>query len=159
MKCFRHPGVEAAVLCKNCTKPLCLECGEEEYAGETHVCSESCASDYSQRPEVVEKRRSDSFVDKIYATAFIFVLMTMVGGGISLFWIRQTIYEDAFAEEMQTHTHHVRGDDNRHACVEVFKALGITTWGPQFGVGAFIGAASAMVYLRTHRKSGEGQRD
>jgi hypothetical protein len=155
MKCFRHPAEAAAVFCKGCGKPLCLECCRRSFGNETHVCSEDCARTVSLQPDSGEAR--ENMFQTVYAAIFLTVLLGLLGGGLSLWMIKHAI----FAEELETRidaemrrTHFI---GRRYYCVKIFYALGITNWKPQFGIGAAVGAGSAMLFMakcRSDRKAG-----
>lgn len=153
MNCFRHPTEEAAVFCKGCAKALCLACCTKTVGGETHVCSEECAKIASERAAVEKAEQRESLFDKVYAAVFLTVLLTLLGGGFSLCTIKNAISHQELSTKTDAEIRRRHFMGTEYYCVKIFYALGITTWKPQFGIGATLGAMGAVVYLRNYRKT------
>jgi B-box zinc finger len=146
MNCFRHPTEVATVFCKGCGKPLCLECGRQTFGNETHVCSEGCARTVNLQPDSGEPR--ESIFDKVYAAVFLTVFMAVLGGGLSVWIIKQAVFGEEVDTRIDTHMRRTHFVGARYYCVRLFSAMGITDWRAQFGIGAAIGAGSAVLFLK-----------
>jgi hypothetical protein len=152
MNCFRHPVVTAIAFCRHCDKPLCRECCQTKIQGQGRVCSEECARFAALRPQPVE--RGDTPFQRVYAAAFLVVLLATLGGGLCL-WIAQSEIARADSDARKE----ARGESVPYGesanSIRIFYLLGIRDWKLQFGIGAAIGAGIAMLWIR---RSNKGQR-
>jgi len=139
MNCFQHPGSSALAFCRECNKPLCLDCARREIQGQTRVCSEVCAKRASLRP--VEKE--ESLFNRLYASLFIILLLGFLGGVFVTWGAQSAMYRQQSREQGARWTRHNRPND-----MVWFYRLGITDWRLQFTFGAAIGTASGLFYVR-----------
>ena len=154
MNCFRHPNVMAAAFCKGCSRPLCLECYEQKFDNETHVCSEDCARKVAQQPDSEEP--PESLFDKIFAKAYVTLLVIVVGGVIGgcyfafvgLWAIDRIKHPPLLGYSWSPHSYH----DPRSSPFRILYDCGITDPKALFGVGAIIGIACAALYLKAGKK-------
>jgi hypothetical protein len=138
MNCFQHPTEPALFACKECNKPICVECARQNVRGQTGVCSEVCAQLASLRPP---PEKPDSLFNRIYASIFIVLLLGMLGG-IFVVWGGQA----ALARKRRMDAGKwVGGRPNEFILLYY---LHITDWRAQFALGAVIGMGSGLVYVR-----------
>lgn len=154
MNCFRHPTEAAAVFCKGCGKALCLECCGKTLAGQTHVCSEACAHTASQRTAVAEREQREGRFDQVYAAVFLTVFLALLGGGFAVWTIKSDIATEEYSARMDAASRRTHFIGAHYYRVKCFYALGLTTWNPQFGLGATVGAVCAVLFLKGSRKIG-----
>jgi hypothetical protein len=84
-----------------------------------------------------------SFFDRVYASLFIVVLLAILGGMFVTWAAQSAMYRQKSIERGE----YVRRDQRPREMV-VFYFLGITDWRLQFAIGAGIGAASGLLYVR-----------
>ena len=143
MNCFTHLNTVAVVYCKECNKPLCQDCAQQNTLGQTRVCSEVCAQLASLRPA---EEKEDSLGNRIYASFFIVLLLAILGGGF-VAWTAQSamIRQKRWERGEYLSRRERRASSN---IMIVLYHLGITDWRMQFALGAVIGGGSGLLYAR-----------
>jgi hypothetical protein len=144
MNCFAHLNAVAVVYCKECNKPLCLDCAQQDILGQRRVCSEVCSKLASLRPA---EEKEDNAFDRAYASVFI-VLLLAVLGGIFVAWAGQSAMIRQKRLESGEYLTRWERRRNRPNDMTVLYYLGITDWRVQFAIGAAIGAGSGLLYVR-----------
>jgi hypothetical protein len=146
MNCFRHPTEVAVVYCKGCGKPLCWECSQRTFGNETQVCSEECARAVSQQPDSGEPR--DSLFQTVYAAVFLVILLASLCGGLCVWGAQSAVFQKKLNAQIEAHGGMPHYDKRQYSNVfRIFYTLGITDWRAQFGIGAAVGAGSALVFM------------
>ena len=156
MNCFRHPDAEAVVFCRGCNKALCLDCGEQLYEGERHVCSVECAQKVKQQADADEP--PENVFQKAYAFLFESMLVIVIGGlvgGIGCAF-RAQVVGDALKHPnwLQTYSNYSQrvAHDPHNSAFRFFYDAGITNWKAQFVVGAVLGIAFGILWVKTSNK-------
>lgn len=85
--CINHPGVEAMGRCRQCSKPVCKECGYVAPAG--MYCSQACQDkheDFMKRAVDVDlnKRQKRSLRQRFGGLVTFVVIVTVVALGLLL---------------------------------------------------------------------------
>jgi hypothetical protein len=154
MNCFRHPDELAAAYCKGCGRPLCLECYEQPFDGETHVCSAECAETARRQPN--SEDAPDTPFDKMFAKVFVVLLVVVLGGGVGgfLFAFRGSIDMDRIdhppSSAYAPSSHSYR--DPKVSIFRIFHDLGITDWRILFAIGAVLGIGCVALFVKTNYK-------
>ena len=142
--------------CKGCGKPLCAECSEQIFGDTAFVCSQACADYAAEQPDPEDL--PDGPVARIFASLYTTILVAVIAGGIGgfLFAFRGTIAID----RIQHPPHYFgytpyssRYGDPRSSVFRIFYELGMTDWRPLFAIGALLGIAFAVLYLKWGRKA------
>jgi hypothetical protein len=150
--CFRHPTQEAVAYCKACSHPLCSDCSQQSFGDQTQVCSEVCAEAARQQPDPDEGL--DRPIDRLFAKGFIAVLVVVLGGGIGGFLFALGATTTFFRlQHLQPHNTYYRPSDRhnydpRYSPFRIFYDLGITDWHVLFALGAVLGIAFCILWLK-----------
>jgi hypothetical protein len=160
MNCFRHPDEVAVVYCKGCDKPLCLDCSEQTFGNETHVCSEGCAETASTEEAgqpLDADEVPDSLFNRIFAKVFITALVIIIGGLIGgyIFSFRAELAIDRIEHPPPLYGYEsdlVGYHDPRSSIFRIFYDLGITDWRALFGIGAILGIGCLVLYFKAGKK-------
>ena len=142
MNCFKHLNTVAVVNCKECSKPLCLDCAQQNLLGQKRVCSEVCAKLASLRPA---EEKEDNLFNRVYASAFIVLLLAMLGGIVVVWAAQSALLQQRRFERREYFGSRERARPNG---MIVLYYLGITDWRAQFAIGAAFGAGSGLLYTR-----------
>ena len=156
MNCFRHPDRAAAAFCKGCSKALCLECCQQTFGNQTHVCSEACARTAAEIPDSEDP--PDSLWDRIYASIYVIIMVIVLGGGVGgglvVFGAAQAIdgieHPPSNRLSLPPFTYSTRRHnyDPRASIFRIFYDLGIRNKAVQFGIGAVFGIAGLALFLK-----------
>ena len=156
MNCFRHPDAEAVVFCRGCNKALCLDCCEQLYDGERHVCSAECAQKVKQQPDADDP--PDNIFQQVYAFLFESMLVMVIGGlvgGIGCAMGAQMVgdrLKQHLSPQLYSNSSNYVRHDPHNSPFRFFYDAGITNWKAQFVIGAVIGIAFAIVWVKTSNK-------
>lgn len=99
--CFNHPGTEAMGRCRQCSKPICKECGFVTPAG--MYCSNECRDkheDFMKRATDVDlsKRQKRSLRARLGSVfSFVVVLVVLFFGALLLGWLVHIPYLSSFS--------------------------------------------------------------
>jgi hypothetical protein len=97
-------------------------------------------------------------LQRIYASVFLVGLLAALGGGLCL-WIAQSEIARADSDARKE----ARGEwvpyRKRESSVRIFYLLGIKDWKLQFGIGAGVGSAIALLWIRRSNKEERRERD